>query len=81
MRESNSSSSTTGNIVANIEIDGHHHKQAHKLYFTSLRDHYFQHHYGFPVLRQDVSGRMKTRDEVKEDVRRILKGLGIMKKE
>ena len=85
IRKSNSSSSTssssTGNIEANIEIDGPHHKQPHKLYFTSLRDHYFQHHYGFPVLRQDVSGRMKKGDEVKEDVRRILKGLGIMKKE
>jgi hypothetical protein len=70
---SSTSSSSTGNIVANIEIDGPHHKQPHTLYFTSLRDHYFQHHYGFPVLRQDVSGRIKTLDEVKEDVRRILK--------
>ena len=70
---SNSSTSSIGNIVANIEIDGPHHKQQHRQYFTSLRDHYFQHHYGFPVLRQDVSGGWKRRDEVRDDVSRILK--------
>ena len=72
------STSTIGNVVGNIEIDGPHHKQQHKQYFTSLRDHYFQHHYGFPVLRQDVSGGWKSRDEVGDDVSKILKGLGIM---
>ena len=68
-----------GNILANIEIDGPHHNQPHKQFLTSLRYHYFQHHYGFPVLRQDVSGGWKRRDEVRDDVSKILKGLGIMK--
>ena len=27
--------------------------------------HYFQYHYGFPVLRQDLSGGWKSRDEVR----------------
>jgi hypothetical protein len=30
------------------------------------------------VLRQDVSGGWKSRDEVTDDVSKILKGLGIM---
>jgi len=73
------STSGIGNILANIEIDGTHHNQQHKQFLTSLRDHYFQHHYGFPVLRQDVSGGLKRRDEVRDEVSKILKGLGIMK--
>jgi hypothetical protein len=78
---SRTSSSSIGDVVANIEIDRPHHNQQHKLYFTSLRDHYFQYHYGFPVLRQDVSGGWKSRDEVRDDVSKILKELGIMKEE
>jgi len=78
---SRTSSSSIGDVVANIEIDGPHHNQQHTLYFTSLRDHYFQYHYGFPVLRQDLSGGWKSRDEVRDDVSKILKGLGIMKEE
>jgi hypothetical protein len=78
---SSTSTSSIGDVVANIEIDGPHHKHQHRQYFTSLRDHYFQHHYGFPVLRQDISGGWKRRDGVRDDVSRILKGLGIMKEE
>jgi len=85
IRNSNAINSTSasgiGDVVANIEIDGPHYKQQHRQYFTSLRDHYFQHHYGFPVLRQDVSDGLKRRDEVRDDVSKILKGLGIMKEE
>jgi hypothetical protein len=33
------------------------------------------------VLRQDVSGALKRRDEVRDDVSKILKELGIMKEE
>jgi len=62
-----------GNILANIEIDGPHHNQQHRQYFISLPYHYFQHHYGFPVLRQDVSCGWKRRDEVRDDVRGIRK--------
>jgi len=71
------STSGIGDVVANIEIDGPHHNQPHKQFLTSLRDHYF----GFPVLRQDVSDGWKRRDEVRDDVSKILKGLGIMKEE
>jgi len=68
--------SSTGAIVANIEIDGIHHSEPRKQYMMKLRDEYFTEHHGIRVERVDVMG-MKNGEWVDREVNRVLKKLCI----
>jgi len=65
--------SSTGAIVANIDIDGIHHSEPRKQYTMKLRDEYFTEHHGIRVERVHAPW---LRDADKE-VYRVLKKLGI----
>jgi len=77
--DSTNSYHSTQTIVANIEIDGPHHKQPKKLQYTELRDEYFRQHHGVSVRRVDVSrGDGSKKHHVAETVLGILKELKLI---
>ena len=69
--------SSTGTIVANIEIDGVHHSEPRKQHVTKLRDEYLTAHHGIRVVRVDVMVRTNNQDSVDAVVHRELNDLGI----
>jgi hypothetical protein len=79
--DSTNSYHSTQTIVANIEIDGPHHKQPKKLQYTRLRDEYFQQHHGVSVRRVNASmegGKFSKKHHVAETVQGILKELKLI---
>jgi very-short-patch-repair endonuclease len=69
--------SSTGTIVANIEIDGVHHSEPRKQHVTKLRDEYLTAHHGIRVVRVDAMVRTSNQDSPDAVVHRELNDLGI----
>jgi very-short-patch-repair endonuclease len=69
--------SSTGTIVANIEIDGVHHSKPRKQRSTKLRDEYLTAHHGIRVVRVDVMVRMNNQDSLDAGVSKLLKDVEI----
>jgi len=72
--DSTNSYHSTQSIVANIEIDGPHHKQPKKLQYTEFRDEFFRQPHGVSVRRVDVSrGNGSKKHHVAEGILKELK--------